>query len=78
MIITVGERLSSYTKREKIGISKVIDLQRSLGYASRKELISAIRNGVIVDCPIIVQDVERTEYVYGKSAPKLKGKSTAF
>ena len=45
---TVGERMRSYTRREQSGISKVLDLLRSLGYPSRKELISAIRNGVIV------------------------------
>ena len=36
-----------------------------------------MQSGMVLSCiPITVQDVERTEYVYGKSVPELKGKST--
>lgn len=72
---TVSQRLQTYSKREQTGISKVLDLQRSLGYPSRKEIANAIRNGVIIDCPITIDDIQRTEYVYGRSVPELKGKS---
>ena len=50
-------------------------MQRSIGYPSRTELMNAIQMGIFVNCPITVQDIEKTECYYGKSVPELKSKS---
>ena len=55
----------------------VIDLQRSFGYPSRKELINSLRNGTVINCPITVEDLLRAEAVCGKPIAALKGKTTA-
>ena len=57
MNMTVHERLNMYWKSERAGIERSIQLQKSLGYPSRREVIHAIRNGAVVNCPITVEDV---------------------
>ena len=41
------------------------------------EVMHAIRNGAVVNCPITVEDVLGVENVHGKPAGELKGKTTA-
>ena len=77
MNMTVNEKLNMYSKSETAGVERAIQLQKSLGYPSKREVIHAIRNEAVVNCPITVDDVLGAEHVHGKPAAKLKGKTTA-
>ena len=70
-------KLNSYSRYERQGIERAVELQKALGYPSRKELIHAIRNGAVINCTVTVEDILRAEYVHGKPAAELKGKTTA-
>ena len=52
---TVSQRLNSFAKREQIGIERALELQRSLAYPSRKELLHDIRNGTIINCTVTAE-----------------------
>jgi hypothetical protein len=52
------------------------ELQRALGWPSRADLITALRAGTIVDCPVTVEDVVRAEAIWGEGVAISKGKTT--
>ena len=74
--LSVHDREVHYTKREVRDAERARELQRALGYPSRQNMVDALRNGCIVNCPITVADVVRAETIFGPSVGTLKGKMT--
>jgi hypothetical protein len=56
-VVTVQSLEVDYSKREIKAASFARELQRALGWPSRADLITALRAGTIVDCPVTVEDV---------------------
>ena len=75
-VATVQSLEADYTKREIKGASAARELQRALGWPSRADLITALRAGTIIDCPVTVEDVVRAEAIWGESVAIAKGKTT--
>ena len=76
MHTTINERLRELTRRQRDGVDKVEKLHKSLGYPSIPEIMNAVRDGTIVNCPITPDDVKRYSMVYGKNIAEVKGKMT--
>jgi hypothetical protein len=51
------------------------ELTQLFGYPSSKDLITPIKNGSIINCPILVHDVARAVDIYGTDIGLLKGKT---
>jgi hypothetical protein len=60
-VATVQSLEADYSKREIKAAAVARELQRALGWPSRADLITMLRAGTIVDCPVTVEDVVRAE-----------------
>ena len=74
-IATVEANKKLYSKRQVKNADKVEVLMAALAYPSRKDLIMMIRNRLIDNCPITVNDVKRYYEIYGNSEGAIKGKT---
>ena len=72
--VVQNERL--FTKREIQQAKLAKDLVRKLGYPSIHDVIKMINQGIIINCPVTVQDIQRSIQVYGEDIASLKGKIT--
>ena len=73
---TINERLRELSRRQRDGVEKVAKLHKSLGYPSTSDMMYAIRNGTILNCPITPDDVKRYWMVYERNIAEIKGKMT--
>ena len=51
------------------------DLSSQLGYPALKDLVKIVKAGLIVDCPISIQDVYRAIRIYGPDLASLRGRT---
>ena len=72
----IDSRMRSLSRIQRDGVQKVLELQRSLAFPSINDIIYALRNGTMVNCPITIDDVKRFNMVYGKNPAEVKGKMT--
>jgi hypothetical protein len=75
-VATVQSLEADYSKRKIKAAFVARELQRALGWPSRADLITALRVGTIVDCPVTVEDVVRAEAIWGEGVAISKGKTT--
>jgi hypothetical protein len=73
---TVQENESGYSKRQLDRAKEARSLYAKVGHPSTKDFKAMVRNNMIMNCPINVDDIERAEKVYGKNIAALKGKTT--
>jgi hypothetical protein len=65
-----------YTKRKVEDARKAKEIIKQLAYPSIKDMVSLIKNVVIINLPITVHDVYRAFRIYGPDiASSLKGKT---
>eukprot|EP01040_Poterioochromonas_malhamensis_P013796 gene13796-15214_t len=75
-VLTVEENKLAYSKREIRDARRAIDLIRTLGYPTPRQLIEMIQSGTILECPVTIHDVVRAHDIFGDDIPSLKGKTT--
>ena len=76
LVNTVAQNEATYTKREVDRAKIASELTRMLAYPSLKATSSALSDGVLIDCPVTIQDVQRSIAIYGVPVPSIKGKTT--
>ena len=73
---TVAQNESLYTKREVEEAKQAQELYRMLAYPSFKDMSEAISSGTLIDCPVTIQSLKRSNDIYGTPEGILKGKTT--
>ncbi len=76
MITTVRGNLEGYTRHK---IEKAHDarrLQRMIGNPTERKLEGVVREKLIVNCPVTVQDVRNANRIFGLDLANLRGKMT--
>ena len=73
---TVAENMEGYSKRQIEDAKRAKQLLASIGYPSFKDFKAAVRAGMIKNCPITPEDVDRCLRIFGKEVASLKGKTT--
>jgi hypothetical protein len=74
---TVAENKKLFTKRQIKSADKSRQLYRMLGHPGPDHFMDIIRNNFIINCPVTIDNVTRTQRIYGKDVAFLKGKTTA-
>jgi hypothetical protein len=76
LVQTVSQSEQLYTKREVEDARKAKEIIKQLAYPSIKDMVSLIKNGVIINLPITVHDVYRAAFrIYGPDIASLEGKT---
>ena len=72
---TVRDNMRGYSK-DQIKQAKIArDLLSIIGYPSDKDFKSIIDAPMIKNCPVTVDDINRSTAIFGKDVPTLKGKT---
>jgi hypothetical protein len=74
---TVAENKKLFTKRQIESADKSRQLYRLLGRPGPDRFMDIVRNNLILNCPVTIDDVARAQHIYGKDVAFLKGKTTA-
>ena len=72
---TVKDNKDKYTQREIRKADEARQLSRVLCHPEQSVLERMIKNNVLQNCNVTIQDVKRAEKIYGKSIPATKGRS---
>jgi len=72
---TVKSNKSYFSRREISGADRARDLQAILGWPSTADLRRYIKNNLIVNYPVTIDDINRAEAIYGSQVALLKGKT---
>lgn len=75
MVQTVHENESGFSECQVSKAKIARELYAKVGYPSIKDFKLMIVNNMINNCPILVEDVDRAEKLYGPSIQALKGKT---
>ena len=76
LIQTVKESEEGYSKRQIKDAQEARDLCAKVGYPSPQDFQNMISENMILNCPVIVEDVIRADKFYGRDIHSLKGKTT--
>lgn len=76
LIQTVEENELKYSKRDVERAEAARDLKNKLGNPSTKDLVSMIKSGGILNCPVTIHDVYRAIRIWGPDLASIKGKTT--
>lgn len=71
----IANVFTSLTKAQEHQAIKAHELNKRLGYPNTQRLITALREGAIINAGVSPEDVKRADIIYGKSYPYLAGKS---
>ena len=73
---TVASNKQRFHHREIEGADLARELYQKIGRPSQKHFEHILRNNLIRNCPITVDDAKRALMIYGPDVPALKGKTT--
>ena len=76
LLSTVAENKSLFSRREIQGAKNARILQQSLGWPSTTTYKSYVKNNLIRNCGVTIDDIERSLKIYGTPVPLIKGKMT--
>ena len=62
-----------FIRAEIEGLDIARDLQHLLGWPSNKQLINVLSKNLIINCPVLSDDVRHTHAIYGPATAILKG-----
>ena len=71
-LYTVNVNMEYFTRADIEGSDISRDLQYLLGWLSDKHLINAISKNLIIDCPVLSDDVKHDHAIYGPDTAILK------
>lgn len=75
-INTVAENKEGFTKMEIKSTELARNLYATLIHPSMKDYKWAIQSNQIKNCPVVTQDVDNAQKIWGKDIDALKGKTT--
>jgi hypothetical protein len=75
-VTTVNGNKSRFHRREVEGADRARALYKKIGRPSQQHFEHILRNNIIRNCPVTVDDAKRAIVIYGPDVPALKGKST--
>jgi hypothetical protein len=76
MVTTVRGNLEGYTRHEIEKAKEARRLQGMIGNPTEKELMGMVREKLIDNCPVTVQDVHNTNRIFGPDLANLRGMTT--
>ena len=76
LVQTISSNMEGFSRWQVDAAHHAYELQSILGHPSTKDLKGILSSRQIDNCPVIVEDVNRAEKIYGLSIPILKGKMT--
>ena len=71
---TVRANKEFFSPREIHSADKARQLQANLAWPSTADFKSYVKNNLLIDCDITVDDISRAEAIYGPQVPMLRGK----
>lgn len=75
LLQTVEHNKSLYSKRQVAKADRAKALYYNIGTPSMEDFKHLIKMGSIQNCPVVLEDVQLMEKIYGKDIPTLKGKT---
>ena len=76
LVNTVEENKVGFSQRQLEQAKKARKLYHTMGLPSMHDYIELVRNNMLYNCPITVEDIENSFKIYGQSPAALKGKVT--
>ena len=74
LLTTVKANKEFFSPREIERADKARFLQSQLAWPSTSDFKSYVRDNLLLNCPITVQDITRADAIYGPQVPMLRGK----
>ena len=75
MVQTVTENEKGYSKHHFTNAKTARDLYKKVGYPSIKDFANMVKKNMIMNFPVTIEDVMRSENINGPSVQALKGKT---
>ena len=75
LIQTVQQNEASYSQRKLATDRRAIYLYSKVGHPSVQDFKAMIKNNLILNCPVTIDDIERASKIYGANIVALKGKT---
>ena len=72
---TVADRAEGYSKRQVQDAKEAEQFRAVIGYPSTRDYKAMIKGSMLKNCPVLPEDVNRAEEIFGKNVPSLKGKT---
>ena len=76
MVQTFTENEKGYSKRKLTDARTARDLYAKVGYPSIKDFANMVKENMIMNFPVTIEDVRRAKKINGSSVQALKGKTT--
>ena len=76
LVNTVRDNFKGYTKCNIAKAKEAQRLQGMVGNPTEKEFKGMVRERLIINCPITVQDIENANHIFGPDLANLRGKTT--
>ena len=70
---TVNANMDYFTHVETEGADRARDLQHLLGWSSDQQLINSLSKNLIINCPVLSDDVRHAHSIYWPATDVLKG-----
>jgi hypothetical protein len=74
LVQSVASNKTFLTNNELKDADKALYYQELLGWPSMSAFRGYVKNNLVTNCKITVDDIVRSEQIYGKAVPELKGK----
>ena len=75
LIRTVQQNKAGYSQRQLATARRARDLYSKVGHPSVQDFKAMIKNNLILNCPLTLDDIERASKIYGANIAALKGKT---
>jgi hypothetical protein len=75
LVTTVKDNMTKFSAYDKSKAKLARSVQQRIGRPSTKDYIRYVRDNLIPNCPVTVQDIENSELIWGPDLGSLKGKT---
>ena len=76
LVTTVDKNKSMYTNRHVKAAELARTIQNRIGRPSTRDFINIVKNNLLPNCPVTVDDIKAAEHIFGPNLGSLKGKTT--